>query len=150
MLEKTLESCLNSKEIKSVNLKGNQPWILPGRTDAETKLQYFDHLIRIANPLEKSLMLAKIEGRRRRGCQRMRWLIGITDAMDMSLGKFWEMVREAWCAVIHEITELDTTRQVNNNVCKAHIPWWIIVSTRPSYLPLFQVYSIEFINIWYQ
>ena len=107
VLEKTLESPLDSKEIRPVNPKGNQSWIFIGRLLLKLKLQYFGHLMRRTNSLEKTLMLGKIEGRRRRGWRRMRCLDVIIESMDMSLSELWEMVedREAWCAAIRRVAK---------------------------------------------
>ena len=107
VLEKTLESLLDNKEIKPVNLKGNQPWIFIGRTDSELKLQYFGYLIWRANSFEKTLMLGKTEGRRRRGQQWMRWFDVITDSMDMSFSKLQEIVKErkAWHAAVCRVAK---------------------------------------------
>ena len=104
VLEKTLETPLDCKEIQPVHPKGNQSWIFIGRTDAETETPIFGHMMRRTDSLEKTLMVRKIEGGRRRGQQRMRWLDGITDSVDMSL----VMDREAWHDTVHGVTKSQT------------------------------------------
>ena len=130
VLEKTLESPLDYKEIKPINPKEINPeYSLEGLL-LKLKLQYSDHLLWRADLLENTVMLGKTEGRRRRGWQRMRWLDSITDCTDMSLSKLWELVmdREAWHAAVHGVTKSwtwlsDWTELIGNSIRRYFRNW---------------------------
>ena len=151
VFEKTLESSLDCKEIKPVNPKGNQPefsleWLM-----LKLKFQYFGYLMQRLDSLEKTLLLGKTEGRKRRGWQRTSWLDGIIDTRDMSLSELREMVndREAWYAVVHGVSKSQTwlSDWTTTSVSKSH--FLLCINNIPLYTHItlcLSIYSSIFIN----
>ena len=123
VLDKTVESPLECEKIKPINPKGNQPWTFIGRTDAGAEAPILWHLMQRVESLEKTLMLGKIEGNRRRGQQRMWWLDSISNSMDKNLSQLWEIVkdRESWHAAPRDCKESDATEGLNNSKKKTFL-----------------------------
>ena len=139
VLDKTLESPLDCKDIQPVHSKGDQFWVIIGRADADLKLQYFGHLMRRVDSLEKTLMLEGIGGRRRRGGQRMWWMDGITDSMDVGLGGLWELVmdREPGVPRFMGHKESDTTERLTWPEWHSFSAfWWLHGITEPMNMSL--------------
>ena len=146
VLEKTLESPLDIKEIKTVNPKRNEPEYLLKGLMMKLKLQYFGHLMQRTDSLEKTLMLGKTEGRRRKGWQRMRWLDGIINLMDMNLSRLGELVtdRENWCAAVHGCKETDMIEQLNWTELMVHFETVLKILYTMWYLGQVSIISQEY------